>query len=64
MSFSRSDFGTDFKWGVVISAFQNEGAHDADGKGRSIWDAFTERKGKIRDRTHARTACNFYSLLP
>lgn len=62
MSFSRSDFGTDFKWGVVISAFQNEGAHDADGKGRSIWDAFTERKGKIKDRTHACTACNFYSL--
>lgn len=62
MSFSRSDFGDDFKWGVVISAFQNEGAHDADGKGRSIWDAFTERKNKIKDRTHARSACNFYEL--
>lgn len=62
MSFSRSDFGTDFKWGVVISAFQNEGAYDVDGKGRSIWDAFTDRRGKIKDKTHARTACNFYNL--
>lgn len=61
MSFSRDDFGNDFKWGVVISAFQNEGAHDADGKGLSIWDAFTDRKGKIKDKTHARHATDFYN---
>lgn len=61
MSISRDDFGDDFKWGVVISAFQNEGAHDADGKGLSIWDTFTTRKGKIRDKTDARHACDFYN---
>lgn len=61
MSITRADFGPDFRWGVVISAFQNEGAHDADGKGPSIWDAFTERRGKIKDRSHARTSTDFYN---
>ncbi|WP_282456979.1 family 1 glycosylhydrolase [Chitinophaga sedimenti] len=59
-SFSRKDFGDDFSWGVVISAFQNEGACDADGKGASIWDAFSARRGKIKDGTHAQQACDFY----
>lgn len=58
--FSRRDFGEDFLWGVTISAFQNEGAHDEDGKGRSIWDVFTQRRGKIKDGSHARVACDFY----
>ncbi len=62
MSITRADFGADFRWGIVISAFQNEGAHDADGKGPSIWDAFTGRRGKIKDRSHARTATDFYTL--
>lgn len=57
-----SDFGPGFKWGVAISAFQNEGAHDAHGKGMSIWDAFSHRKGKIKDGTHACDACNFYQF--
>ncbi|MGN7721435.1 GH1 family beta-glucosidase [Chitinophaga sp. 22620] len=61
MAFTREDFGHDFKWGVVISAFQNEGSHDVHGKGLSIWDAFQDRKGRIKDRTHARTACDFYN---
>lgn len=61
MAFTREDFGPDFKWGVVISAFQNEGSHDVHGKGLSIWDAFQDRKGRIKDRTHARTACDFYN---
>lgn len=60
VSFSRNDFGDDFAWGVVISAFQNEGAYDHEGKGPSIWDTFSGRKGKIKDGTHAREACNFY----
>jgi beta-glucosidase len=58
--FSRHDFGDDFLWGVTISAFQNEGAHDKDGRGKSIWDTFAQRKGKIKDKTHARIATDFY----
>src|SRR5690606_3747896 len=56
----KGDFGPHFVWGVSSAAFQTEGACDAEGKGRSIWDVFTTQKGKIKDAHHARTACNFY----
>jgi len=56
----RQDFGEDFVWGVSTAAFQIEGGHDADGKGASIWDVFTQKKGKIRQGHHARIACDFY----
>jgi beta-glucosidase len=59
-AFNRHDFGDDFLWGVTISAFQNEGAHDKDGRGKSIWDTFAQRKGKIKDGSHAHTAADFY----
>jgi beta-glucosidase len=58
---TRAQFGENFKWGVSTAAFQIEGAHDADGKGLSIWDVFTSRKGKIKDDHHAMTACDFYT---
>ncbi|RFS21098.1 beta-glucosidase [Chitinophaga silvatica] len=58
---TRKDFGDDFLWGVTISAFQNEGAFDAEGKGLSIWDTFSGRKGKIKDSSHAQIATDFYN---
>lgn len=57
----KSHFGDDFLWGVSTAAFQIEGSHDADGKGLSIWDVFTAKKGRVKNGHHARTACNFYS---
>jgi len=59
--FTRKDFGEDFLWGVTISAFQNEGAFDTEGKGPSIWDTFSGRKGKIKDKAHAQIATDFYN---
>jgi len=56
----KADFGTDFQWGVSTAAFQTEGAWDADGKGPSIWDTFTRRKGKIKRGYRADVACDFY----
>lgn len=56
----RRDFGLDFEWGVSSAAFQTEGACEADGKGVSIWDTFTGRKGKIKYPDNAQVACNFY----
>ncbi|MCD0471423.1 GH1 family beta-glucosidase [Flavobacterium sp. JAS] len=57
----KDQFGQDFLWGVSTAAFQTEGAHDADGKGSSIWDVFTSQKGKIKNGHHALTACDFYN---
>jgi len=54
-------FGKDFIWGVSTAAVQIEGAHDADGKGESIWDVFTAQKGKILNSHHHRTATDFYN---
>jgi beta-glucosidase len=58
---NKGQFGDDFLWGVSTAAFQIEGAHDADGKGSSIWDVFTSQKGKIKNGHHALTACDFYN---
>ncbi|RUT69217.1 beta-glucosidase [Flavobacterium cupreum] len=58
---NKEQFGEDFLWGVSTAAFQIEGAHDADGKGASIWDVFTSKKGKIKNGDHALSACDFYN---
>jgi beta-glucosidase len=52
--------GPAFTWGVSAAAYQTEGAYRADGKGRSIWDVFTETKGKIARGEHGQVACDFY----
>lgn len=60
----RSVFGSDFEWGISSSAYQTEGAHLKDGKGPSIWDDFTLRKGVIAGGHHAKEACDFYHRYP
>jgi beta-glucosidase len=57
---SRHDFGRDFKWGVSTSAYQVEGAYDADGKGPSIWDTFAHGEGNIKTHENGDTTCDFY----
>lgn len=61
MTFSKDNFGDNFKWGVSTAAYQIEGSHLADGKGLSIWDEFVKRKGKILDRTCADVSCDHYT---
>jgi beta-glucosidase len=59
-SLNKKDFGPDFKWGVSVAAYQIEGAHQKDGKGLSIWDVFTNTKGKIKDNQNGNVTADFY----
>ncbi|KAK7809017.1 hypothetical protein U0070_001274 [Myodes glareolus] len=50
-----------FSWGVGSSAYQTEGAWDQDGKGPSIWDAFTHSgEGRVLGDETADAACDSY----
>ena len=60
MHLIKEDFGDDFKWGVSTAAYQIEGAHDKDGKGKSIWDSFSQRRKKIANGHDGNIACDFY----
>jgi beta-glucosidase len=61
INFNKKLFGDDFAWGVSTAAFQVEGSYDIGGKGESIWDVFTNKKGKILNGENANIACDFYN---
>jgi beta-glucosidase len=56
----RSPFPADFLWGAATAAYQVEGAAAEDGRGRSIWDSFAERKGATVDGDTGAVACDHY----
>lgn len=58
-----SDFPSDFTWGVSTSAFQIEGAVTEGGRGESVWDRFTSRRGVIADGSDASIATDHYHRL-
>ncbi|DBA77308.1 TPA: hypothetical protein ACH3X2_000830 [Trebouxia sp. C0005] len=47
-------------WGVASSAYQFEGAVDANGRGPTIWDTFSHTPGRIADGSTADIADDFY----
>ena len=58
---NASDFGENFTWGVSTAAYQIEGGHDAQGKGRSIWDNFTANSKNIQNGDNAHVSCDFFN---
>jgi len=61
MILRKEDFGKDFTWGVSTAAYQIEGNCDAHSKGKSIWDVFVKKKGKIFQNHTGDIACDFYN---
>ena len=56
-------FPDGFVWGVGTSSYQIEGAVDADGRGRSIWDVFAHTPGKVNRGDTGDHACDSYNRL-
>lgn len=58
--FSRAVFGSNFLFGTATAAAQIEGAWNEDGKGKSIWDVFSQQPENILDGKNNQIACDFY----
>ncbi|APU14422.1 MULTISPECIES: glycoside hydrolase family 1 protein [Actinoalloteichus] len=57
-------FPPSFVWGVATSSYQIEGAVDEDGRGDSIWDAFSRRPGAVAGGESGSPACDHYHRWP
>ena len=53
-------FPKDFAWGAATAAYQVEGAANEDGKGPSVWDVFTKKKGAVFEGHTGDVACDHY----
>ncbi|MGD1883271.1 MAG: GH1 family beta-glucosidase [Paracoccaceae bacterium] len=53
-------FPQDFIWGVAGAAYQIEGAAREDGRGPSIWDAFSHMPGRVHGGDTGDIACDHY----
>ena len=56
----RSPFPPGFLWGAATAAYQVEGGWQADGKGLSVWDVYTNIDRMAEDGETANVALNMY----
>jgi beta-glucosidase len=56
-------FPKEFVWGTATSSYQIEGAHNKDGKGPSIWDAFCTIPGRIKNFETGNKSIDHYHLF-
>ncbi len=57
-------FPADFVWGASTASYQIEGAVDADGRGKSIWDIFCHTPGRVKGGDTGDVACDHYHRWP
>ncbi|XP_077566430.1 lactase-like protein isoform X4 [Stigmatopora nigra] len=62
-SFYYGTFPAGFSWGAGSSAYQTEGAWNKDGKGLSIWDVFSHKRGRILQNDTGDSSCEGYSKI-
>ncbi len=53
-----------FRWGTATSAYQIEGAVNADGRTPSIWDTFCRVPGAVDNGDTGDLACDHYRRMP
>lgn len=53
-------FSKDFVWGVATASYQIEGAAFEDGKGQSVWDMASRKKGFVYQAHNGDVACDHY----
>lgn len=56
-------FPDGFIWGTATASYQIEGAANEDGRGPSIWDAFSQTMGKTSNGDTGDIACDHYHLF-
>ena len=56
-------FPAEFLWGAATSAYQIEGATREDGRGPSIWDAFTTEPGRMHQGESGEIAVDHYHRM-
>ena len=54
-------FPKDFIWGAAAASYQIEGAAHEDGRGLSVWDAFSHTEGKTKNQDTGDIACDHYN---
>ncbi|WP_433533226.1 GH1 family beta-glucosidase [Micromonospora sp. CA-263727] len=64
LSGPAATFPDGFRWGVATSAYQIEGATDADGRTASIWDTFCQVPGAVAGGESGAVACDHYHRMP
>jgi beta-glucosidase len=60
MDWQRSDFPTNFEFGVATSAYQIEGSQFG-GCGESHWDRYAAKSGNVVGNEHGGIACDHYN---
>lgn len=53
-------FPKNFTWGAATASYQIEGAWNEDGKGPSVWDVFSKKRGAVFEGNTGEVACDHY----